>query len=228
MLLMMIERKEKIAAIVFFDTGWEFSQMYAHIDLLERRIERKIWKIHSPLPFDYWLTSRPIVARKKPYKGQVRRIGNGWPSPSGRWCTRQKIDSLDLFCRPYPNPVQCIGYAFDESQRKVKNPKFNYRLPLKEWGVTEKGALQYCYDAGYDWGGLYDIFNRVSCYCCPLQRIAELRNLRKYFSDLWGRMLELEDKMEPKTNNGFKNYKTVHDFERKFAEEDKQRVFDFK
>lgn len=42
MLLMMIERKIPIHSVVFVDTGWEFPDMYNHIELLERQIEIKI------------------------------------------------------------------------------------------------------------------------------------------------------------------------------------------
>ena len=26
--------------------------------------------------------------------------------------------------------------------------------PLVDWGITEREALQICYDRGYEWGGL--------------------------------------------------------------------------
>jgi len=51
--------------------------------------------------------------------------------------------------------------------------------------MTEKDCLDYCYQRGFDWGGLYNIFHRVSCWCCPLQSLDELRKLRKNFPDLW-------------------------------------------
>ena len=225
MLLMMLERGEQIAAIVFFDTGWEFPGMYPHIHKLEKHIERKIWRISSPIPFDFWLTARPIVARKGRNKGQVTRIGNGWPSPLTRWCTRQKVNYLDLFSRPYPNAVQCVGYAADEKERAFTRDNISTRFPLQEWGVTEADALQYCFEQGFDWGGLYDIFPRVSCYCCPLQSLSELRKLRKHFPGLWDRMLYLETQMEPKTNRGFRQYTTVHQLEQRFAHEDMQGDF---
>ena len=51
------------------------------------------------------------------------------------------------------------------------------RYPLMDWGITEKEALRICYDRGYDFGGLYQIYRRCSCWCCPLQGIGELRKL---------------------------------------------------
>jgi len=225
MLLMMIERNEPIHSVIFFDTGWEFPEMYVHLDLLEKNTGVKIWKLHSCLPFEYWMTARPIVARKGENKGKIHRIGNGWPSMTRRWCTGKKVSAIELFCRPIPNPISCVGYAADETKRSISNPGNLLRFPLQEYNITEAQALQYCYDKGYNWGGLYNHFSRVSCFCCPLQRIGELRTLRKHFPELWNKMLEM-DKAQPGHNKGFMGYKTVHDLDGKFAEEERQMKFE--
>jgi len=220
MVHMAVERGEKIHSIVFFDTGWEFPQMYDHIDLVEKNLGIKIWRLQSRLPFEYWMFHRPIVARKGPMKGKVHRMGNGWPSSSRRWCTREKVGTIEYFCKPIPNAVSCIGYAADED-RGISNSKTPKRFPLKEWGITESDALEYCYNLGYRWDGLYEIFRRVSCYCCPLQRIGELRSLRKHFPELWQKTLDM-DRARPEHNRGFMGYKTVEDFEKRFSDEDRQ------
>lgn len=227
MLLRMLELGEPVHSAVFFDTGWEFPQMHEHLDKLEREIAPvPLVRLHPAKPFDYWLYERVVVARKGPEKGKVRRVGNGWPSPSRRWCTRQKVDALDKYTKDVPNAVQCIGYAADEAKRteaKTLNnkKKFEYRFPLIEWGWPEQEALEYCFRRGFDWGGLYSHFRRVSCFCCPLQRLGELRTLRREFPGLWARMLEMDAAM-PVHNRGFKDYTTVHDLEARFAEEDRQ------
>jgi len=56
--------------------------------------------------------------------------------------------------------------------------------------MTETDCLQYCYDRGYNWGGLYEHFKRVSCWCCPLQSLEELRQLYKYYPELWQKLKE--------------------------------------
>jgi len=265
MLLMMLERNEPIHSVVFFDTGWEFPEMYVHLDLLEKNTSVKIWRLQSRLPFEYWMFHRPIKTRKirrekiallpqpkieefedrheyedelgrweiDPYEykvikvGEVYRTGNGWPSPSRRWCTREKVNTIKYFSKPIPNPVQCVGYAADETHRGNPRAKALYRFPLQEYNITEAQALQYCYDKGYNWGGLYNHFRRVSCFCCPLQRLGELRTLRKHFPELWNKMLEM-DKANPKYNLGFRGYKTVHDLDKRFAKEDKRPYFNLK
>ena len=223
MLLMMLERKEPIHSVVFFDTGWEFPGMYEHIDLLEKQIGIKIWRLHSRLSFDYWLMARPIIARKGENKGKLVRIGNGWPSMSRRWCTREKIDTIEYYCKPIKNPISCIGYASNEKHRKVSDSKISKRFPLQEYGMTEKDCLEYCYSKGYNWGRLYKIFRRTSCFCCPMQRIGELKNLRRHFPDLWDKMLKMDNAIS--VNRGFKGYKTVYDLEKRFIEEEKQLNF---
>ena len=63
-----------------------------------------------------------------------------------------------------------------------------------EWGITEAEALAYCYSKGFRWGGLYEHFQRVSCYCCPLARMDELYNIYKYYPELWANMLTMDKK----------------------------------
>jgi 3'-phosphoadenosine 5'-phosphosulfate sulfotransferase (PAPS reductase)/FAD synthetase len=117
-----------------------------------------------------------------------------------------------------------VGIASDEAGRansvssKARSGERAY--PLVEWGVTEKIALEYCLERGFSWGGLYDIFPRVSCYCCPLQPLAGVRKVRKYFPELWEQMLEWDRAIEPKL--GFNHYLTVEDLEARFAKEDLQ------
>ena len=45
----------------------------------------------------------------------------------------------------------------------------------------------------YDWGGLYEIFKRVSCWCCPLQSLPELKKLREHYPELWAKLREMDD-----------------------------------
>ena len=107
--------------------------------------------------------------------------------------------------------IQYIGIAADEPKRIRE-----HRYPLVEWGMTEKDCLEYCYARGYDWEGLYDIFGRVSCWCCPLQPLGELRILRKKFPKLWEELLE----WQTKTWRKFKEDFTVQELEVRFQLEE--------
>ena len=231
MLHLMLELGEQIDEVLFFDTGWEFPQMYDHLDLVEQKTGIKIVRLKPEKPFKYWMFERPIKSRidrpeHKIKKGDIHRIGNGWPSATRRWCTRIKVNAINDHVKQYRNDglTMCIGFAADEAERgdtvSQKQKFYDRRFPLIENNMDEADALRYCKGLGYSWGGLYEIFSRVSCYCCPLQSLDELRKLREHLPELWQQMLEW-DSMRPEHNRGFVKYETVHDLDARFAFEEK-------
>lgn len=236
MLLMMLERNENIADIVFFDTGWEHPEMYEHLEKLESFTGRKFTRLapRPPLgtntekkPFDWIFAEAPIVKRGT---SEVHRIGRGWPCAARRWCSGSKRDAINahflaLTHRQGLNlPLyQCIGFATDE-QKRVNNRKcrgkwFQTRFPLVELGITEQVALDYCLKRGFDWNGLYQHFSRVSCFCCPLKSLPELRTLRSKFPELWKKMLLMESWLPAGKRRQFKNT-TVSGLDVRFAAEE--------
>ena len=63
MLLEMIRRKEPIDEVVFFDTGWEFPQMYENIERVKRIVEDagiKFTTLHTDVSFDYLMFEVPV------------------------------------------------------------------------------------------------------------------------------------------------------------------------
>ena len=84
--------------------------------------------------------------------------------------------------------------------------------------MTEQDCLEYCYSKGYDWEGLYTIFRRVSCWCCPLQPLEELRQLRRNFPELWKQLLEWQSK----TWRSFKTDYTVQELDIRFQFEEER------
>ena len=214
MVLRLIEEGRPLDEIVFFDTGWEFPQMYDHIAKFEAFTGRKVTRLYPREPFDYIMCTKPIIRRKKsdPMHGQVYRLGNGWPSFFCRWCTREKINVIDTYCG---NALRYVGIAADEPERlKMRN------YPLVEWGMTEADCLKMCFDLGFDWGGLYDHFDRVSCFCCSLKGLDDYRTLRRDFPPLWARMIEMGDNVRSAEGRRFHNGKTVRELEARFAQED--------
>ena len=118
--------------------------------------------------------------------------GNGWPGIRVRWCTGQlKVHLLEREVNRLKGDrkaLDYIGIAADEEKRCREGKRY----PLVEWGITEKEALAICYDRGFDFGGLYGIYDRASCWCCPFQRIGQLRGLRGHHPELWARLLEMD------------------------------------
>lgn len=228
MLLMMLERGESIHSVIYFDAGeWEFPQMHEHIDRLEEYVGMKFVRLAPKRPFLEQMTATPVVIRKGERKGEVRFLGRGWPSPLRRWCTRNKAETIDKWTKAnVKNPVRCVGFASDEIHRTTR-PKLlalgDVRFPLVEWSVSEANALAYCFSHGFSWGGLYEHFNRVSCFCCPLQKLKDLRKLRRHFPDLWSKMLNWEQQMQrPWEHRRFYQESTVRDLDARFREEDRQ------
>lgn len=210
MLLMMIERGMQVDDILFCDTGLEFPQMYKHIEAVEKYTGRKINVIKSDKTYEYYLADHILTKGKR--KGTK---GYGYPSMRIRWCTsRLKVIVIEKYLKKYAKEgfslKQYIGIAADE-QKRCKE----HTYPLVEWGITEAQALQYCYDKGFRWDGLYDDFQRVSCYCCPLQPLKELKILWEKHPELWQKMKELD----ARTTSSFRLDYTLTEIEQRFENE---------
>jgi len=177
----MLEEGMPVDEILFCDTGLEFEAMYRHIDKLEKYIGRPITRLKSDYSFEYLFFDH-MPKRRNPEL--VGRKGFSWAGPHNRWCTAMlKTRIINRYLHEQAKKytiIQYIGIAADEPQRIHE---FNY--PLVDWGMTEADCLAYCRERGFDWDGLYDIFHRVSCWCCPLQSFDELRKLRHHFPELW-------------------------------------------
>ncbi len=188
MLLEMLERDMKIDCILFCDTGLEFPQMYKHLARLEEYVGRPITRIKAEHDFEYYFMHY-TPKRKNPALEQYS--GKSWAGPRNRWCTgflkTRVIDAYLKELRENYTVIKYIGIAADEQYRlkRANNQNSNHRHPLVDWGWTERDCLRYCYERGYDWDGLYEHFKRVSCWCCPLQPLTELRELHQRFPELW-------------------------------------------
>ena len=198
MLLHMLALGMPIDEVVNVDTGMEFPAMYRHIEKVRAVVETagvKFTTLKADKTFEYYLTRHPVKHRNPEFAGVP---GYGWPGPRTRWCTGTlKTNVLRKYTRDLRNAhnvIWYVGLAADETARFLRknNTADDQRHPLAEWGWTEAKALKYCYDHGYDWEGLYKLFKRVSCWCCPLQSLQDLRQLRRHFPDLWARLFELD------------------------------------
>ena len=219
MLLGMLERSMPIDAIIFCDTGMEFPEMYDHIDLVEKRIQRPITRLKADVTFEYLMTEKPV--------SWTERLGYMWPGPRSRWCTaRFKDKQRKDFHRAAgagSEVIEYVGLAADEAHRIKRNGNQGCHHPLADWGMTEADALQYCYDLGFDWGGLYRYNKRVSCWCCPLQSLRALRSLYRYHPELWRRLRAMDDREIERGCRTFRPDYSVAELEMWFAAEEKQQ-----
>ena len=230
LLLRMIERGMPIDAVLSADTGMEFPEMYDHLEKMDGLLHRErgihITTLRHPKGFE-WLMFEEPKQKPKTLENRARLgippCGNGWPGIRVRWCTGQLkthlISKEVNRLKQEKNALHYVGIAADEAKR-CKGEQY----PLVDWGVTEAQALQGCYDRGFDFGGLYEIYHRASCWCCPFQRIDELRKLRKHHPELWAKLIELDRRAWAQFGPGplgqFKKNWSVDRLEERFATED--------
>lgn len=92
--------------------------------------------------------------------------------------------------------IDYVGIAADEMHRFEKEKRPNRVLPLRDWGITEADALQYCYTKGFVWHEdgvrLYELLDRVSCWCCGNKNLKELKNMYLYLPWYWKKLKELQ------------------------------------
>ncbi len=231
-LILMIEKNMPIDAVITADTGMEFPEMYEHLAKMDEYLHRKrgihITTLWHPRGFEWMMFNEP---KRKPRCLENRArlgippYGNGWPGMKVRWCTgqlkthliRKEVNRL----KKEKNALHYVGIAADEAWR-CKGEQY----PLVEWGITEAQALQICYDRGFDFGGLYEIYHRASCWCCPFQRIDELRKLRVHHPELWARLREMDQRAREQFGPGplgqFKKNWSVERLEQRFAQEESE------
>lgn len=235
MLLLMIERGMPIDSVLWADTGMEFPEMYEHIQKLDELLVKEkglhITRLQHPQGFEYLMFSVPTEkqsAIERRLKNGVPITGNGWPGIRVRWCTgqlkthliRKEVNRL----KKEKSAVHYVGIAADEPNRVKED-----RYPLVDWGITEAEALQICYKRGYNWNGLYEIYHRCSCWCCPFQRIDSLRKLRLYHPELWDRLMKMDKRAIAQFGDSplgqFRKNWTVEQLDERFAKETRQTSF---
>ncbi|MDL2232150.1 phosphoadenosine phosphosulfate reductase family protein [Ruminococcaceae bacterium OttesenSCG-928-L11] len=230
LLILMIERGMPIDAVIWADTGMDFPEMEAHLAKLDEYLYRNrglhITTLRHSKGFEWLMFEEPKV-KQSCIENRTRLgmplYGNGWPGIRVRWCTGQlKTHLINREIKRIKgeyNALSYVGIAADEAHR-CKNEVY----PLVEWGITEAEALQICYDRGFDFGGLYEIYHRASCWCCPFQRIDELRKLRHHHPELWARLMDMDNRARVMFGAGplgqFKQNWSVARLDERFAQEE--------
>ena len=225
MLLHMMELRMPIDEVLYCDTYMEFPAMIRHVEKIKKIVEKegiKFVTLKNPMPFKYFLLEyQPKRSKKSIEKLGGNPKGYSWPFTRTRWCTRRlKTSLLEKYERDLINQyelIEYVGIAADEQPRLDRESNKNHNHPLVDWNWTESDALNYCYDKGFDWEGLYEIFDRVSCWCCPLQSLKDLKSLWKHFPDLWNELNE----MDKQTWIKFKPAYSVEELTARFELEEK-------
>lgn len=224
MCLKLIDLGYPLDEIIFFSTGMDFPC----IDEMVKKfsdycVEKgvKFTVIEPDKPFEWYMTEKLVTKRD----GSIQK-GYGFCSNKCRFGTGLKIQAINRYYKSYGDVciVQYIGCCIDEQKRlrheRSKNTVNLY--PLAEWGMTEADCLKFCREKGWNWMvgdvDLYDILDRVSCWCCGNKNLKELRAIYKYLPETFEKLKILQDKI----GMPFRDGKTVYDLEERFKLEESQ------
>lgn len=222
MLLRLLEEGRPVDEIVFCDTRLEFPEMYNHIDKVEKYIQMPITRLQSEFDFDYWMFE---YKKKKGKKTDV--LGYGPPWMLSRWCTSELKTKVmnkhkrDKYGKNFKHETKVyIGISLDEKHRA--KPKDDTLYPLVDWKMTGKDNLEYCYKKGFDWDGLYNKLDRMSCYLCPLQRLNEVEVVYNDYPELWRKIKDIEHQAIKQHGKKFRRDYSVEQLEQMFEDNKNQ------
>ena len=120
----------------------------------------------------------------------------GWPKSAGGWCAAKKHRTCLKYIRTIKgDKTEYIGFSAGEVRRTrtqwMLTRKWHVEFPLIGARMTSLDCLDYCKSLGYHWDGLYDVFARVSCFCCPKGGKRKRSLIRQYYTELereWQRL----------------------------------------
>ena len=196
MLLQLVERGYPLDEVCFYDTGMEFDAIYHERDRMLPWLSGfgiKYTELHPVKPFLWSMFMRPV---RKRGTNRIHAYGYGWCGGVCRWGTTEKVRILDKHAKEVAASLQYVGIAADETERLARPHDEAKRYPLAEWGMTEADCLEYCYRSGFTWEQegvyLYDVLDRVSCWCCRNKNMKELRAIHDNLPDTWQKLCALE------------------------------------
>ena len=203
MLLLLIENRYDIDEVIFYDTGMEFQAIYDIRDIIKgllKKLNIKYTELKPTESFEYKMLEKEVHKRN-------RKIQRGYGLCGGRcrWETTEKNRTIEKYLKEQygQDYMEFIGIAYDEIARIEKERNEHKLLPLVDWKMTEKDCLKYCYNRGFYWKEnevkLYDILDRVSCWCCANKNKKELENMRIYLPEYYLKYIDLLKKI--KVNN---------------------------
>ena len=230
MLLRVLEEHLPLDAAVFYNTGMEFEAIYHIRDKVIPLLSQhgvEFVELQPAEPFLYSMLERKVVSKQK-----GEHCGYGWCGGLCRWGTAEKTRAIKKFKQSIDiETVDYVGIAVDEPNRFEKEKSPHKRLPLVEWGMTEADCLQYCYAHGFHWFeespvsdtgyiDLYEILDRVSCWCCTNKNLKELKNIYYYLPQYWERLKELQRKIDRPYKGYYKGApRGVFELEERFLKE---------
>lgn len=207
MLLLLIENRYDIDEVIFYDTGMEFKAIYETRDIIKwvlKGLNIKYTELKPEIPF----TDKMLNIEVHKRDGSIQ-FGYGLCGGRCRWGTTEKNKTIEKYLKEQygQDYKEFIGIAADETTRIEKERNEHKLLPLVDWKMTEADCLEYCYNRGFYWEEndvrLYDVLDRVSCWCCANKNKKELENMRIYLPEYYLKYIDLLKRI--KANNKKRN-----------------------
>lgn len=183
-------------------------------EIIKERWGIEVEHIRSKWTFESHFYQPHIYGKTKVANPQKDGI-YGFPIRVGMWCnSRLKVSALSKAQKGAT--AVYIGIAADEPNR-FHNLTETKRSPLVEAGWDEAYCRKWCEENGL-LSPIYTTAARGGCWFCNNQGVDQLRILRKDYPEYWELMLKW-DLDSPVSFHA--DGHTVHDFEKRFAFEDK-------
>jgi len=228
MVLRILGEKLPLDEVIFYDTGMEFDSIYNNRDRMKKiLLENGILftQLTSKNHFLFDMFVRPVQYRNPENKPYPIHYGYEWCGGCTRWGTSGKLAAIRKHYREMYDEeeiTEYVGIAADEPGRIGNNARGGVikNYPLVDWGMTEKACLDYCCTHGWNWDEdgieLYNILDRVSCWCCSNKNLKELKNIYMYLPKYWQRLRGLQSRIDsPMKGVG----KSVFQLEERFKRE---------
>lgn len=224
MVLRLLEENKPLDEVIFYDTGMEFDSIYRNRDRIKELLSLKhirYTELGSKNSFLFDMFIRPVKYRNPENHKYPYHYGYEWCGGCVRWWTSGKLATIKKHYKDTYGDEEIfeyVGIAYDELSR-IKND-VQKLYPLIEWKMTEKDCLQYCYDKGFNWKEnnieLYDVLDRVSCWCCRNKNLKELKNIYMHMPEYWQKLRGIQSRIDsPMKGVG----KSVFDLEERFKRE---------
>lgn len=207
MLVGLVERGERVDAIVFADTGGERPETYAYVEmfsawLVERGYPAIVTVMHEVGGVPETLADRCLRIERLPsiaygYRACSQKHKR---DPQNRWA-RHWQPALDSWAAGVPI-VKCLGFDAGEPHRATRSDaanaadpterkRYKLRYPLLEWRWDRESCVEAIERAGLPQPG------KSSCFFCPMSKPREVLDLRDNAPDLFARALAIEDAGRP-------------------------------
>ena len=169
---------------IFTDTGWEFPELYAHLDKFEQVTGRTVIRITNTA-----------------YPGGIPQYARHYkflPNHRQRWCTGEfKILPMNKYLANNLPAELLIGLRYDEERRGnlTEMDGLAIEYPLRQQHMTRQDCIDLCLK--HNLLPTYPIYMaRGGCKGCFYKRKSEIQAMAALVPDIMDELQELEESIQ--------------------------------